>query len=133
MLTREALTTIYKAFVRPHLDCGDYLFDQTFNALSHEELESIQYNVCLQLKKSEMFHLNLLYLKNNNLYLKTNNFVLTGKTSGTSKEKLYQELCIESLQLRCWYKKLCLFYKMFKNKSPAYLWVKQALFTQTCR
>ena len=68
-----------------------------------------------------MFHLNLLYLKNNNFYLKTNNFALTEKTSDTSKEKLYQELGIESLQLRCCYGKLCLFYKMFKNKSPAYL------------
>ena len=31
-LPREGITTIYKAFVRPHLDYGDVLFDQAFNA-----------------------------------------------------------------------------------------------------
>ena len=51
MPTREALTTIYKAFVRPHLDCGDFLFDQTFNALSHEELES--YNTMFPFNKNK--------------------------------------------------------------------------------
>ena len=43
LLLREALITIYKAFVRPHLDYRDVLFDQTFNASSHEKLESIPY------------------------------------------------------------------------------------------
>ena len=73
LLPREALITIYKAFVRPHLDYGDVLFNQTFNTLSHEKIESIQYNTCL---------------------------ALTGTTRGTSKEKLYQELGLKSLQFR---------------------------------
>ena len=60
----------------------------------HKKLASIQYNACL---------------------------ALTGTIKGTSKEKLYQELGLESLQLRSWYRKLCPFYKIFKNKSPAYL------------
>ena len=38
-----------------------------------------------------------------------------------SREKIYQELGLESLQLVCWYRKLCLFYKVFKNKHPKYL------------
>ena len=38
-----------------------------------------------------------------------------------SKEKTYQELGLESLQLRRWYRKLCLFYKVFKNEHPKYL------------
>ena len=63
LLPREALITIYKAFVRPHLDYGDVLFDQAFNASFHEKLESIQYNACLSLK---------------------------GTVRGTSKEKLYK-------------------------------------------
>ena len=41
--------------------------------------------------------------------------------SSTAPRKLYQEVGLESLQLRRWYRKLCLFYKIFKNKSPAYL------------
>ena len=41
LLPRAALITIYKAFVRPHLDYGDVLYDQAFNALFHEKLESI--------------------------------------------------------------------------------------------
>ena len=71
LLPREALITIYKAFVRPHLDYGDVLFDQAFNGSFHEKLESIQYNACL---------------------------ALTGTIRGTSKEKLYQEVGSESLQ-----------------------------------
>ena len=41
LLPGEPLTTIYKAFVRPHLNYGDVLSDQTFNVSSHEKLESI--------------------------------------------------------------------------------------------
>ena len=48
-LPRATLITIYKAFVRLHLDYGDVLYDQVFNASFHEKLESIQYNVCLAL------------------------------------------------------------------------------------
>ena len=33
-----ALITIYKAFVRPHLDYGDVLYDQAFNPSFHEKL-----------------------------------------------------------------------------------------------
>ena len=60
----------------------------------HQKLESIQYNACL---------------------------AITGAIQGTSKEKLYQEIGLESLQLRRWYRKLGMFYKIFKSKSPQYL------------
>ena len=49
LLPRQALVTIYKAFVRPHLDYGDVLYDQTFNNSFHAKMESIQYNVCLEI------------------------------------------------------------------------------------
>ena len=49
VLPRKALMNFYKAFVRPHLDYGDVLFDQEFKALSHAKLESIKYNACLTL------------------------------------------------------------------------------------
>ena len=93
LLPRQALVTIYKAFIRPHLDYGDVLYDQAFNNSFHAKMESIQYNACL---------------------------AITGAIRGTSREKIYQELGLESLQLRHWYRKLCLFYKVFKNKHPKY-------------
>ena len=94
LLPRQALVTIYKAFVRPHLDYGDVLYDQAFNNSFHAKMESIQYNACL---------------------------ASTGAIQGTSREKIYQELGLESLQLRRWYRKLYLFYKVFKNEHPKYL------------
>ena len=38
-LPRQALITIYKAFVRPHLDYGDILYEQAFNASFHQKLK----------------------------------------------------------------------------------------------
>ena len=39
--------TIYKAFIRSHLDYGDVLYDQAFNNYFHAKMESIQSNACL--------------------------------------------------------------------------------------
>ena len=83
LLPRAALITIYKAFVKPHLDYGDIPYDQAFNTLFHKKLDSIQYNTCL---------------------------ALTRAIRGTTKEKIYQELGLESLQICRWYRKLCFFY-----------------------
>ena len=94
LLPRQALVIIYKSFIRPHLDHGDVLYDQAFNNSFNAKMESIQYNACL---------------------------AITGAIRGTPREKIYQELGLESLQLRCWYRKLCLFYKFFKNEHPKYL------------
>ena len=82
LLTRSALIRKYKAFVRPYLDYGDILYDQTYNMSFFHKLESSEYNACLP---------------------------ITGVIRGTSKEKLYQELGLESLQLRNWYRKLGMF------------------------
>ena len=65
----SALITICKAFVRPRLNYGDTLYDQTYNSSFHEKLESIQYNACL---------------------------ALTRAIRGSSKEKICQELGFES-------------------------------------
>ena len=46
---------------------------------------------------------------------------ITGAIRGTSREKLYQELGLESLRKRRWYRKLCYFFKIFKGQSPEYL------------
>ena len=64
LLPRQALVTIYKAFVRPHLDYGDVLYDQAFNNSFHVKIESTQFTAAIR---------------------------------GTSREKIYQELGLESL------------------------------------
>ena len=94
ILPRFSLLTIYKTFVRPHLDYGDMIYDQTYNASFHRKRESIQYSAFL---------------------------AITGTTRGTSYEKLNQELGLETLQSRRWFRKLCLFYKIVNNQSPSYL------------
>ena len=43
----KTLLTIYKSFVRPHLDYGDILYYQPYNESMNSKLESIQYNATL--------------------------------------------------------------------------------------
>ena len=88
------MITIYKVFLRPHLDYGDILYDQAYNASFHQKLEKIQYSACI---------------------------AITGAILGISKEKIYQELGLESLESRRWFRKLCFFFRILKNKSPDYL------------
>lgn len=45
----------------------------------------------------------------------------TVATNGSSREKLYPELGLETLHKRSWIYRLCLFYKKEKNKSPSFL------------
>ena len=47
VLPRKALLTIYKSFVRPHLDYGDILYHQPYNESINSKLESIQYKATL--------------------------------------------------------------------------------------
>ena len=42
-------------------------------------------------------------------------------SKGTSSEILYQELGLESLKSRRWFRKLCHFYKILNEKSPSNL------------
>ena len=70
-MLRLVLITMYKALVGPHLDYGDIIYDEAYNETFHQKLESIQYNACL---------------------------ALSGAIRGSSREKLYHELGLESLQ-----------------------------------
>ena len=92
---RQSLITMYKSFIRPHLEYGDVIYDQPNNEAFSAKIESIQYNAAL---------------------------AITGSIRGSSKEKLYKELGIESLSSRRWFRRLCLFYKIVKTKSPSYLY-----------
>ena len=100
IIPRAALLTIYKSFLRPHLDYGDIIYGRA--------LESVQYNATL---------------------------AITGTIRGFSREKLYQELGLESLKSQRWYRKLCLFFKLKQSKYPSYLFhiILKVLSTRTTR
>ena len=95
LLPRAPLITIYKSFIRPHLDYGDMIYDQTFNMSFQQKIETIQYNAAL---------------------------VITSPIKGSSRETLYQKLGLDTLQQRCWHIKLCCFYKILKSQSLKYLY-----------
>ena len=46
-LRRNALLTIYKSFVRPHLDYHDILYDKPSNENFQNKIEKNQYRACL--------------------------------------------------------------------------------------
>ena len=71
ILLRLSLIKIYKTFIRPHLDYGDAIYDRAFNEPFHQRLESIQYNAAI---------------------------AITETIRGTSSEKLFQELGLETLK-----------------------------------
>ena len=93
-LPRQALSTIYKSFVRPHLDYGDIIHDQPNNESFCQKFESHQYNAAL---------------------------VITGAIRGTSQTKIYTELGLESLKFRRQFRRLCTFFKI-KQSGPPYLY-----------
>ena len=95
LLPRKSLLIIYKAFIRPHLDYGDIIYDQPNNESFCRKIESVQYNAAL---------------------------AITGAIRGTSQDKIYQELGLESLRSRRWFRKLCTFYKIKTTKCPKYLY-----------
>lgn len=94
LLPRRTLMDIYRSFARPLLDYGDILYDNPGNSTFVDRLESVQYNATL---------------------------AITGCIRGTSREKLYNELGIESLNDRRHCRRLCFFYKIAKGNSPQYL------------
>ena len=52
ILPRFSLLTIYKTFVRPHLDYEDINYDQTYNVSFHRKLESIQYSAYVAITRT---------------------------------------------------------------------------------
>ena len=89
---------MYKLYVRPHLDYGIVIyhiahktckFIQSFKlTYQMERLEAVQYYAAL---------------------------AVAGAWKGTSREKIYDELGWESLDLRRWSRRLVLFYKTINH------------------
>ena len=73
ILSRQALLTTYKSFIRPRLDYGDVIYDQPNNKSFCQTTESIHYKAAL---------------------------AITGARKGTSQAKFYKELGLETLKFR---------------------------------
>ena len=93
-MPRKSLITIYKVFLRPLIDYGDIIYDQPNNDSFCEKLESIQYKAAL---------------------------AITGAIQGTSRDRIYAELGLESLKGRRWYKRLSCMFKIMNEQAPSYL------------
>ena len=52
-LPRNALLTIYKCFIRPHLDYGDLLYDEPNKENFRNKMEKVQYRA----SKEHFFHI----------------------------------------------------------------------------
>ena len=81
-LPRKSLVTIYKSFIRPHLDCGDVIYDRASKESFHQSLESLQYSTAI---------------------------AITRTIRGASSEKLLQDLDLEIIKSTRWLRKLCFF------------------------
>ena len=95
LLPRSSLLTIYKSFIRPHLDYCNVIHDQPNSSRLSAKIESLQYNAPL---------------------------AITGAIRGTSKDKLYQELGLESLKDRRWLRSMSYLYKIISTKLPPYFY-----------
>ena len=82
ILPRSLLHTVYQSFIRTHLENRDIIYNQTYNAIFEQKLESIRYNSAL---------------------------ARVGGRRGTSEEKLCNELGLENLEKRRWYMKVWCF------------------------
>ena len=86
--------TIYKSFIKPHLDYDDVVYNQPLNNTFSNKLETVQYNAAV---------------------------AITTAIKGTSRKKLYQKLGLEYLQQRRWMIQLSFFYKVVSTKLPIFM------------
>ena len=94
--SREILNSLYKLYIRPHLDNGDVFYhipnkEDSLHCHGNflmQKLESVQYSAAL---------------------------AITGAFRGASREKIYCELGWESLYPRRWSRRLVMLYKIMNN------------------
>ena len=94
-LLLSSLLTVFKCFIRPHLDYGDVIYEQPNLSSLANKIESVQYNAAL---------------------------AIASAIRATSKEKLYQELGFESSKDRRWLRRSCYLYKIVSTKQLACLY-----------
>ena len=93
-LSRNSLLTIYKTFVRPILDYADIIYDKPLTESFKDKLEMVQYNAAL---------------------------VITSACKGTSRDRIYRELGLESLAERRWSRKIFFFHNIINGLIPVLL------------
>ena len=81
-------------FKKTQTGYGDIIYDKAYNESFHAKLGSLQYNASL---------------------------AITDAIKGSSTGKIYEELGLETLKSRLWYRKMSFLYKVLKNESPSYL------------
>ena len=84
-LPRQVLVTIYKAFINPHLDYHDIVYDNPNNEIFINKTEKAQYDAALA------------------------SYFIAGEIRGTSQGKLYAKFGLQSLKFRGWFRKLACF------------------------
>ena len=94
MLPRPCLLAIYKAFFMPHLDYADNIYDKPVNESFKDWLEKVQYNAAL---------------------------AIIDAIGGTSRDRIYNELGLESPSDRRWYRRMIFFYKIVNKTAPKHL------------
>ena len=95
-LIRDVLDQLYKIYVRPHSDYGDIICHRNnpdFKSNFTNKLEAIQYSAAL---------------------------AVSGAWHGTNRQKLYEELGLEPLYHRRWYRRLTHFYKLKNTQSQSW-------------
>ena len=91
ILSRKILLKIYKSFVRPNLDYADIIYDKPFNESFKRKIEMVRYKAAL---------------------------VIAG---ATFRDRLYQELGLESFADRRWSLRFFFFHKIIQGLLSSYL------------
>ena len=91
IIPRNSLLTIYKSFIRPCLDYDDIIYHQPNNGSLCQKTESIQNQAAL---------------------------AISGAIHWTSQMKLYNEIGIESMKLRQWFRRVYYFFKIQSSGLP---------------
>ena len=94
ILSRNYLLTIYKSFIRSHLDYWDIIYDQPNSESFRNKIEPLQCYASL---------------------------AITGVMKGTSHVRLYKELYLESLRFRRWLRQHFTFFKIKASGKRDYL------------
>ena len=93
-LPRKSLVTIYKALLRLLIDYSNIVYEHPQNKSFCEKIEFVQYKASL---------------------------AITGAIQGACRDNIYQELGLESLKSRSWYKRLACMFKIMNEEAANYL------------